>query len=255
MPPKSAKPSLTHFLCVPLVTPTSRSQLQNSVGAFRTDLTSGNENTVVPEKAVRPAGTLHLTLGVMSLLGQERIESALTLLASLNLKEMLTFGGDLDPGKSDKMGVLKEEPDRSGDVNDGSLKVTLRGLQSMHTPWKTSILYSTPVDPDSRLSSFCCKLKEAFTAAGLLVPDARPLLLHATIVNTVYVPGVRGKGSGHGKSRAKLTIDARHILEKYKDFEWMRDVRVEKVAICKMGAKKLEDGEEEYVVEGEVDMP
>lgn len=50
-------------------------------------------------------------------------------------------------------------------------------------------------------------------------------------------------------------------MERYRDYEWMRDVRVEKVAICRMGAKKVVDeeggetGDEEYDVEGEVDMP
>jgi activating signal cointegrator complex subunit 1 len=77
----------------------------------------------------------------------------------------------------------------------------------------------------------------------------------------VYVPGVRGRGSGqghgHGKNRAKLTIDATELLEEYEDFEWMKDVRVDTVAICRMGAKKGEgrSGEESYVVEGEVSMP
>lgn len=137
----------------------------------------------------------------------------------------------------------------------GDLKITLRGLTSMHDPSKTSVLYTSPVDSDNTLLNFCEKLKDAFADADLLVKDSRPLLLHATIVNTVYVPGVRGKGSGHGKSRSKLTIDAREVLERYKEIEWMKDVRVEKVAICKMGAKANEKGEEEYIVEAEVDLP
>lgn len=91
--------------------------------------------------------------------------------------------------------------------------------------------------------------------AELLIEDNRSLLLHATIVNTVYVPGVRGKGSGHGNSKAKLTLDATELLEDYEGFVWMEGVRLEKVAICRMGAKKNEAGDEEYVVEGEVNMP
>jgi activating signal cointegrator complex subunit 1 len=35
----------------------------------------------------------------------------------------------------------------------------------------------------------------------------------------------------------------------------MSNVRIEKVAICRMGAVKGEDGEEAYGVEGSVDMP
>jgi len=253
MPPRPSPPRLTHFLCIPLVTSTSKVQLQASLSTFREDVTENRtpENLDgIPKKAVRPLGTLHLTLGVMSLLTQERVDSALTLLRSLNLKDMLFNSkpvpaeGSKDVGKAKGRGPSESEP----------LKITLRGLVSMHTPSQTSILYAKPVDND-HLQLFCLKLREAFAAVDLLVPDTRPLLLHATIVNTIYIPGIRGKGSGHGKSTAKLTVDAREILERYEDFEWMSDVRVEKVAICRMGAKKLEDGCEEYVVEGAVQMP
>lgn len=255
MPPRPSPPRLTHFLCIPLVTPHSRPQLLASLNKFRADVTSDKtpENPDgIPERAIRPIGTLHLTLGVMSLLDQEKVESALALLRSLNLNELL--------GQKSRTGGTEEEP-RSGEdieraeTKSKDLKVTLRGLTSMHTPSKTSILYAAPVDEGQSLQSFCQQLKDAFTQADLMVPETRPLLLHATIVNTIYVPGVKGKGGGHGKSKAKLTIDARDILEKYEEFEWMSGVRIEKVAICKMGAKKLEDGEEEYEVEGEMDMP
>jgi activating signal cointegrator complex subunit 1 len=262
MPPRSSPPRLTHFLCIPLVTPRSRPQLQSSLDKFRADVTNDRtpENPDgIPEGAIRPTGTLHLTLGVMSLLSQERVDSALKLLAGLNLMELL----------SDRKSIPVEGGTDTRDSGDGAetkgkiqeeskpkeLKVTLRGLTSMHTPSKTSILYSAPVDENHSLQSFCQKLRDAFAEADLLVPDTRPLLLHATIVNTIYVPGIKGKGTGHGKNRAKLTIDARDILEKYEDFEWVSDVKLNKVAICKMGAKKLEDGNEEYEVEGEVNMP
>jgi activating signal cointegrator complex subunit 1 len=175
----------------------------------------------------------------MSLLTPERIESALTLLKSLDLKAML----------SNATGSTKEkEKDESP-----SLRITLKGLQSMHAPVSTSTLYVPPVESPSLLS-FCQQLKDAFTAAELLTPDKRPLLLHATIVNTIYVPGFKKYG-GHGKKKAKLTIDAEDLLEEWEDFTWMENVRVEKVAVCRMGAKKGEHGEERYEEEGSVEMP
>jgi len=267
MPPKpaAARPRLTHFLCLPLITSTSRSQLQKSLTAFRDNIAKINTPelpTGIPAKAIRPLGTLHLTLGVMSLLTKERVDSALKLLNELNMTELLA-------GKSSKPGIYRTEVSgrdeqgssggKAGEENVASepvqpLSITLRGLASMHTPSRTSILYSSPVDDDRRLYSFCQKLREIFVRAELLVEEDRPLLLHATIVNTVYVPGNRGKGSGHGKNSSKLTIDARELLVDYEDFEWMSDV-VGKVAICRMGAQKKDDGEEEYVVEGEVDVP
>jgi activating signal cointegrator complex subunit 1 len=252
-------PRLTHFLCIPLVTPVSRSRLLNSLATFRDKAAKDPEG--IPEKAIRPLGTLHLTLGVMSLLSEDRVNNAVKLLKSLDLKELLSSSNtsSLKHAKEASSSAVQSASKEKSVPNEATqtrslLSVTLRGLKSMHTPSKTSILYSSPVDEDLRLYAFCQRLREIFTEAELLVQEDRPLLLHATIVNTVYVPGVRGKG-GHGKNRAKLTIDAREILEDYEDFEWMSNVRVEKVAICKMGAQKNEDGEEEYVVEGEVEMP
>jgi len=251
MPPKPPSPRLTHFLCIPLVTPPSRTQLLASLSKFRDDVTRDGtaENLgAIPERAIRPAGTLHLTLGVMSLLSPEKVDRATALLRSLDLKEML----DMSTGKGERQ-ASKHGSELA--LKPRGLRVTLRGLQSMHTASQTSILYSAPVDEDQRLQSFCQKLKDAFMKAELLVSESRPLLLHATILNTVYVPRVRVRGVGHRKRRAKLTIDATGILEKYDDFEWMSNVRIENVAICRMGAAKLDDGNEEYVVEAKVEMP
>ncbi|RDL39001.1 uncharacterized protein BP5553_03341 [Venustampulla echinocandica] len=326
MPPKTPAPRLTHFLCLPLVTPSSRPQLQASLSVFREKITQNRtprNPDGIPEAAVRPLGTLHLTLGVMSLVAPEKVERALGLLRELDLKSFLLSsniagssmkeevtsltteektvtveasaispsgsvaqqsavtltteeretkltaeGRKLDThGAGPMLGLKPAEGTEEGGVlithpaltasSSSNLTITLKGLQSMHpNPGKTSILYAPPT-PNRVLQAFCLKLRDAFLSAELLVPDTRPLLLHATILNTVYVPGVRGKGkgSGHGKSRARLTIDATEILEDWEDFEWMKDVRVEKVAICRMGAKKLDDGSEEYVVEGSVDIP
>ena len=260
------------------MTPHSRPQLQVSLARFRTDVSSSS-TPEIPAAAIRPIGTLHLTLGVMSLGSRERIEQALGLLRGVDLRGTLAGldpgarrevvgragngdgkGGGEEQGGEKKLGSgsgkeLDSKSRREIGLDSTELEVTLRGLASMHRPSETSVLYAAPVDEDRRLQSFCQRLRDVFAEADLLVPDSRPLLLHATIVNTVYVPGAKGKGGGHGRNKAKLTIDARDILEKYEEFEWMSGVRVEKVAICRMGAKKLEGGEEEYEVEGEVDMP
>jgi activating signal cointegrator complex subunit 1 len=244
------------------VTSTSRPQLQASLAIFRDAVTKTSTRELpdgIPEKAIRPLGTLHLTLGVMSLLTPERVESALKVLKDINMMELLSSLQPQGTEASSKVAggaTLKDkEADGNGGASIKSLHITLQGLMSMHTPSKTSILYSSPVDQDLQLYRFSQKLRDIFTAADLLVKDERPLLLHATIVNTVYVPGVRGKGSGHGKNRAKLTLDATDLLEEYEDFTWMHGIKVEKIAICRMGAKMNEEnGEEEYVVEGEVEM-
>jgi activating signal cointegrator complex subunit 1 len=266
--PGPPRPQLTHFLCIPLVTSASRSQLRASLSSFRAATTAEPEESsseisqlpnnsnggmfFIPEKAIRPLGTLHLTLGVMSLLSQDTLNSCLQLLKSLDLKSILAESMVGNPGEVER---------------EKELRVTLKGLTSMHDPSKTSILYAEPLVGSSHhpksLEDFCSRLKKLFTDAGYIMPDTRPLLLHATIVNTIYAPGVRkatGEGGGHGKKKAKLTLDATGVLEKFKDMLWFEDCSIEKVAICRMGAVDVRDsegkqtGDQEYAVEGEVDL-
>lgn len=82
-----------------------------------------------------------------------------------------------------------------------------------------------------------------------MLDENRPLLLHATMLNTLYV-----KAGHRGKRRERLTVDARGVLDRYDDFVFMRDVTPEKVAICRMGAKEQEDGDQAYEVEAEMDL-
>lgn len=265
MPPKLSKPStpkLTHFLCIPLVNPSSRPQLQKSLTQFRETLSKKEIPDLpdgLPEKAIRPLGTLHLTLGVMSLVTPEKVEGALQLLKDLDIKELLAAPSPVKFAKtqdSEDKGKEVEGKQKEGERKPEDIKITLQGLRSMANPSKTSILYSSPLDADLRLYQFCSKLRDIFMKAEFIAEDKKALLLHATIVNTVYAKGVKGKGSGHGKrSGARLMIDARGILEEFEEFVWMEGVRIEKVAVCRMGAKEGEDGEVKYEIEGEIEVP
>jgi len=270
MPPK---PVPTHFLCIPLVTQSSRPQLTQSLAAFRADV-SDPLSFNLPEDATRPVGSLHLTLGVFSFPknsdeGAERLEKAKSILQSLKPSEILK--GIKTPAMP---GTTPAAPaaTKKGKEEDNPLLITLRGLQTMQstTPSKASVIYAPPADSLGKLQQFCERVRGVFQEVeGLMIPDDRPLLLHATVVNTIYVKGKerqqqqhRKKGHHHGgggsKRGERVTVDATGILDRYEDQVWMEDVRVEKIAICKMGAKKIEvDGvvvDEEYEVVGEVDI-
>ncbi|KAG9236216.1 kinase A anchor protein [Amylocarpus encephaloides] len=260
-----SKPKLTHFLCIPLLTPTSTPQLRASLGHFRSKIanvrTAENPDGV-PSAAIRPLGTLHLTLGVMSLQTREDLSFALDFLQRVDLKSLLAkaFASEPSPAshieKKDK-GKETENSPMNEDTLPG-LRLTIKGLQSMHNPATSSILYAPPT-PSTPLESFCKSLKERFVQDGLLEPDNRPLLLHATILNTIYVPGVRrGREAGHGKkSKSKLIINAKEILNDFEDFVWMEDVKIEKISMCRMRAEIVEDEElgKVYFEEGSRTMP
>lgn len=264
MPPR---PAPTHFLCIPLAGP----QLARSLAAFRADVTAADPSTAgygpatgaIPDRAVRPLGTLHLTLGVMSLKGEAAVTGAVELLRTTRLGEVLEQARAT--GARPSSSSLTEE-----DKGKKGLSVTLRGLSAMQTPAKTAVLYVPPLDPTLVLRRFCEALRARFTEAGFIVPEERPLLLHATVVNTIYVKnggggssssrGGRGRGRGGGGGgrgqRERLTVDARDIINRYEDHVWVEGMPVEGVRICRMGAKKVEreDGgeDEAYEVEGEV---
>ncbi|KAF2100104.1 hypothetical protein NA57DRAFT_56030 [Rhizodiscina lignyota] len=315
------KPPLTHFLCVPLVTASSRPQLQQSLARFRDDIKlaasrssdavsaedpgalgehlEGNEannegasrGQQIPASAVRPVGALHLTIGVMSLTDPDRIDAAFQMLNEVDLSTIISPELEQDQGQTQASGesaagssslssvvsgaihTLKRAvspPRHASDQGESKMEempaqevtksglntsasslherastitVALKSLHSMHPARKTSILYAGPDDPSGLLLPLCKHLRTLFTDAGLMVKDDRQLKLHATVLNTIYVKrSSRDRSSGHGpNARAPLRVDATALLELYKDFVWADGVRIEKIAICKMGAKKTFD--------------
>lgn len=219
-------------------------------------------------------GALHCTLGVMSLLKTDELSQAKAFLESLDVPSLLAKAvegemTDADPATKQALTSCSvSEP----------LVIHLKGLQSMHPPEKTSILYSAPTDLSERLYPFCLAVQKLFNDKGLLVEDDRKLKLHATIVNTIYAKGRRppsktsgkpsaerppGSGSGgtvstnlgasgpqqddgsvqgHGpRANAPLKIDARALLDEYQDFVWTDNVSLDRLTICEMGAKKVTD--------------
>ena len=308
-PPKysNKKPPLTHFLCLPLLTTSSIPQLQESLAPFKQSVTrparsetpataeeeadASTTNVVIPEKAFRPLGVLHLTLGVMSLRSEEKMNDAKGLLEDLELSDLLKEsesqcvdtiqGNDLpnqnntprkkpDPPPEDSRGrppTLLETLKRAvtppflsrPTTSARPLSISLRGLQAFPKPSEATVLHCPPYDPTSRLYPFCLKLKQRFIDAGFMEPENRPLVLHATIVNTVYAKMDRR----HERRRmGSITFDATEIMRTYNEkggtehsdatgaFVWATDILIDRVRICEMGAKVVEDSalRQEYVV-------
>jgi activating signal cointegrator complex subunit 1 len=145
-------------------------------------------------------------------------------------------------------------------------------------------------------SDLAPKSLDPYTAALTRKPKPRPLLLHATVVNTIYVrgrpnrqPNATSSKKEKNKSR-RIQFDARDLLARYRDyyvdeartvpraepttraegsetaedevdcggvvsetqekypFVWAKDIPIDSVCICEMGAKKLSlDSEDAFL--------
>ncbi|KAL4792120.1 AKAP7 2'5' RNA ligase-like domain-containing protein [Aspergillus venezuelensis] len=205
------KPSLTHFLCIPLVNAVSLPQLESSLAAFKKtiaqfppeskegDVQAQDENErpepSIPDDAIRPVGTLHLTLGVMSLPTQERLDEALHFFRSLDLIALMREAeSDVSKriaGKA-KLGELHSNPengsgispeDFAAPVSGGELPqadsttlnpftISLEGLKPLPPKGNLArVLYALPVDSTLRLHAFCRALQNKFLEAGFLVGE------------------------------------------------------------------------------------
>ncbi|KAJ5959268.1 uncharacterized protein N7479_006418 [Penicillium vulpinum] len=259
---RQKRPQLTHFLCVPLVNNKSLPQLESSLAAFKTaHLTEpgpasqpssqglGNPSRLgLPSTAFRPLGTLHLTLGVMSLSTKERFDQAIAFFQSLDLADIMNEVERVTAHTQQKVALRQSSP----------LTFSLESLHALPQGRSATILHASPVDPTGRLLPFCVKLRDKFIEAGfiqsepdrrpagkhnapirfvqdmpqasepatvsndvsLTQPKQRPLLLHATLVNTIYVRGRQGqskddKGNNPPK---RLTFDARNLISQYRNY-------------------------------------
>ena len=112
----------THFICLPLRSPNFRSK----VNAFNALLPSTISPTII-----RPSGSLHFTVGVMSLTTPEDVDSAVNFLHSC---------------RSEALSILQND----------KLTVSLKGIANMQRNLKkASVIYAVPEPGDGRLRSLC----------------------------------------------------------------------------------------------------
>jgi activating signal cointegrator complex subunit 1 len=234
----TTKPQLTHFLCLPLVNSESRSRLQETLDIFCDELRG---NSVIPSNAVRPIGTLHLTLGVMAL-DKSGLDGAKNLLQELDLKRLLLNPLHVEENAREPT-PAQPEAEVQIPVTEPKdftpLSISLEALVPMQQARKTSILYAEPKDVSARLYPFASALKDEFTTKRFMVDENRALRLHATIVNSVYAKSgskVRGPGA-----KSFMKFDATNLIERHRDTVWAEVIAIDRVQICKMGAQKIKD--------------
>ncbi|KAL4979143.1 hypothetical protein BDW66DRAFT_169320 [Aspergillus desertorum] len=216
--PKPKRPPLTHFLCLPLTNSISLPQLESSLVSFKASIPTippltpdkvqqGDQQQaqcpLIPADAIRPIGTLHLTLGVMSLPTPERLDEALRFFHSLDLVSLMRKAEESAARKRSYAGAEKrgfppmeyaksaeqenEKASDAGLITRQAPKPALRddrplgestapepfniSLESMHAlpcARSATVLHAVPVDPTARLYPFCEALRDKFLEAGFM---------------------------------------------------------------------------------------
>lgn len=184
-------PPLTHFLCLPLINSTSLPQLESSIAAFKAahppvpvaELPNGNgrdrpaseqdvSRPLIPEGSFRPLGTLHLTLGIMSLPTKERLEEAIAFFHSLDLAALMREA-DLVAVQLRQRRRGREAHVESGRSPGQPFSVSLESLHALPRAKAATVLHASPVDPTGRLYPFCVMLRDKFIEAGFMQNEAR----------------------------------------------------------------------------------
>jgi activating signal cointegrator complex subunit 1 len=258
----------------------------------------------------------------MSLPAEERLQEALDFLQGLDLKSIMEeVEATLSP-----QGIESSASKSAVKTAPGPLNVSLISLSALPTARNATILHAKPSDPTSRLYPFCNRLRDKFIEAGFMLQDTtrakddnkgtegnepgpgrsndpderretepkqqnhgtkpRPLLLHATVANTIYM----GRRRQAGGKRDTYKFDARDLLSKFRNYHgdnsgaegtniadpkgmdardeaqkeqspfiWAREFPLESLSICEMGAKDIPEEYEakqallgqEYIAVGE----
>ncbi|KAI2787667.1 hypothetical protein POX_f08042 [Penicillium oxalicum] len=210
-PRREKKPPLTHFLCLPLVNTESLPQLEASLAAFAAahcppvakTLADGQPGTqaqddsicTIPQGAIRPVGTIHLTLGVMSLPTKERLNEAISFFNSLDLASLMREAARVSRESLEKRRAVKTIASAQGtnasmpgclassdtypSDSEGihgpipSLSVSLESLHALPRAKAATVLHASPVDSTGRLYPFCVMLRDKFIEAGFILNEAK----------------------------------------------------------------------------------
>ena len=162
--------NLTHFICIPLLTSSSRPILEHSLGVLRESPASAS----IPSEAFIPPGMLQINLRIpMSLSTPSRFADAKKLLESLDLNSLTRE--PLKPSRRErsiheqsleleKSLSLSPVPNMTQPL---PLHVTLSGISTKFLSNNTPNLAAQGHDPTSRVRHLRNNLAKIFAAAGL----------------------------------------------------------------------------------------
>jgi activating signal cointegrator complex subunit 1 len=259
---KNSADNSTHFLCIPLLAPAVRPRFRASIAS----LLNHPAWARVPTEAIRPPGTLHISLGGFNLLRPDDATAATKLLESIDIANVLEIsaacsknGIKFDPKRyvaehsQQRHSTLKKT---SSLLETGPVKVCLRGLWCKQgKEAASSRLGIGVVDPTYRLQPVAETIRHAFHFAGFAFSSE--ILLHrdktnrtmeeflstpiiqAVIMQMMRSGNIVSSFQHPGKFRQETPeVDLRDVLTEYQNHTWLENLRLEKVSLCRLGMAK-----------------
>lgn len=256
----------THFLSIALTSSQSRPTLQASLQTFaqtaryrvRKSSQSSAETSPeiydlrpIPASALRPAGTLHLRIGVYHLPDPESVAAAVDRLSRLDLRGLVQPNSTASSAPETHVGSTDKGVSRPGPIT-----VRIQGLYAVHGAAHASALYASAHDATSRLAPLCDGVRTALmlgsgsgsrldiyhadaATSSDLDPDTGIEGLGVMIVNTAPAT----KGGRKSPCGTKRKLDFVPAVDKFRDCVWAEDVVLERIAICQIAAENVLDAE------------
>lgn len=235
----------THTLSIPLATSASASQLDASFMRFQNDT-----SLIAPPAAIINPRFYNLLVARLNLPTSRHIDDFFAILRKYDMRKGLKAGptvlrpsSKLDAKVSSNSSIVKK-----GSFNAGisPIMIKLLGLNvgEGKNPASTPMLVAQPIDPTHRLPHFLLSLRKFLAATGSMVNPRSEDTAHqyrgdqVVIVNTLLVQWWK---RGPGKEIPK--IDARHLIDEYRAYEWGTDIPLEEIRLEKLGSMaKCSDG-------------
>ncbi|KIW77492.1 hypothetical protein Z517_09938 [Fonsecaea pedrosoi CBS 271.37] len=188
------------------------------------------------------------------------------------LQTIQSLTREISPPRVSAPSLSSPYESRAPDTQPPPITISLTSLGTFPSTRSARVFYAHPHDPTGRLQRFGNMVRDIFRDAGLIA-ETRPLVLHATVANLIYVKGKgRGRGrSGGGKWKGKSrggddgNVDARGLLRLFNQgrdtvtdagsrlegapttsepsdqpvaapFIWAENISIRSIRICKMGA-------------------
>ncbi|KAK9450372.1 kinase A anchor protein [Limtongia smithiae] len=247
----------THFLALPLVPAFPApipARIVNGLYHLCERCCSNDAVQIVDPCAIRPARTLHLTIAIARWPTPEAVREGVAALRAFGVERQA------DRGMAVRLRGLRMFPG----ANTKRANVVFAGVEDLSRGRK-----------GTSVQEFADSVRIYFDERGLLLPENKRkksgrnrnnggsqdpkedekeegVVLHATMINTVYATTRSSRGTPSLNNTERLGINARRggrpsfdataLLAEFQNFDFSDTIQINRLEICKMGQRSEQDG-------------